>query len=664
MNPLYLLSLTIYTFGVYASGTMLVYHLRARRMCFDRRESGPGSHQFRLGTTMFAVCGLWFLTALAISVGRYVDGGLTTALQAFHLMLAFLFPPLIMHSFHYDCGGPRRLPGAVWGLYRPLYVLAPAVGVYCLLGFFGHVPEPFGQPFGVVSGIGIGVFFAVAGVYSAAALHLTRDDRESRAARSSRRGNLVLLVVVVVLTSAFIVSEIVGEVDMGTAFRLVMSTMPLAFFFVGTWTENRFEFYDLFIKRGLSFLVTLVLLVAIYALTAPLLARMPATVVPWIHAIVLLPVALSLPWLHRRLGRVLDARWLGRSYGAGEAVRHVLDSIRRATTEAELVTAAEAALGRIFRAPARVVLEPGGTREIDIDARIDVPILLDGRPEGVVLLGPRESHAPYFSSDRVLLQSLAELLATMRDAVRQQRRRIEQERHARELSLQASRSELKALRAQINPHFLFNALNAIAGLIHRDPDRADATVERLSEVFRYTLRRSQTEWVVLEDELDFVQAYLDVERARFGARLTVGLHGDDDAAAVRIPAMIVQTLVENAVKHGVARVVGPARIEIAARVEDERLVVEVADSGPGFGPGDRAGDDERPAGTGFGLGSVRRRLAGHFGEAARLDIERDERAGLTRVRVTMPRGGPAAAESDSESDADSDSDSDGGVMAS
>ena len=96
-------------------------------------------------------------------------------------------------------------------------------------------------------------------------------------------------------------------------------------------------------------------------------------------------------------------------------------------------------------------------------------------------------------------------------------KRQEQDQLAQELRLQSSKSELKALRAQINPHFLFNALNAIASLIHTDPARADEAVEQLAEVFRYTLRRSDTEWAPLDQELAFARAYLDVEQARFGS---------------------------------------------------------------------------------------------------------------------------------------------------
>src|SRR6185436_16363640 len=125
-----------------------------------------------------------------------------------------------------------------------------------------------------------------------------------------------------------------------------------------------------------------------------------------------------------------------------------------------------------------------------------------------------------------LLRSLSGVFSYMLENVRLQRRRRQQDQLEQELRLQTSRSELKALRAQINPHFLFNALNAIASLIHSDPTRADAAVEQLAEVFRYTLRRSESEWAPLDQELTFARAYLDVEQARFGQRLTCTIDSD------------------------------------------------------------------------------------------------------------------------------------------
>jgi len=187
----------------------------------------------------------------------------------------------------------------------------------------------------------------------------------------------------------------------------------------------------------------------------------------------------------------------------------------------------------------------------------------------------------------------------------------------------------------VNPHFLFNALNAIAGLIPRDPDRAERTIEQLAEVFRYTLRGSEREWVRLEDELEAVRAYLDVEQARFRDSLQVHLEYGDDVRDARIPAMVVQTLVENATRHGVAAIRGPGVVEVRAAASGETLRIEVRDNGPGFPP--EAQRLPRPRDGGYGLRNVRERLLGHFGEAASLKIERDAARCMTVVSLEMPR---------------------------
>jgi LytS/YehU family sensor histidine kinase len=198
------------------------------------------------------------------------------------------------------------------------------------------------------------------------------------------------------------------------------------------------------------------------------------------------------------------------------------------------------------------------------------------------------------------------------------------------LRLQSSRSELKALSAQINPHFLFNALNAIASLIHTDPARADAAVEQLAEVFRYTLRRSEQEWAPLDQELAFARAYLDVEQARFGKRLSFEIHADDSVGRAHVPSMLLQTLVENAVKHGISRLRRPGRIDVHASASKTRVILEVRDTGPGIG----ASGGAEPTGEGFGLRSVRDRLRGHFGDDARLDLKRD--GDVTVARLELP----------------------------
>jgi LytS/YehU family sensor histidine kinase len=263
-----------------------------------------------------------------------------------------------------------------------------------------------------------------------------------------------------------------------------------------------------------------------------------------------------------------------------------------------------------------------------------VPVRLHGEAAGAIRVQPRSDNRQFLSEDLDLLSSLAEAYSFLLENLRLREKRLTQEKREQELVLNASRSELKALRAQVNPHFLFNALNAIAGLIPLDPDRAERTIEQLGEIFRYTLRGSEREWVRLDDELEAVRAYLDVEQARFRDSLSVRLEYGSDVRNVRVPAMIVQTLVENATRHGVGAISTPGIVEVSAAVSGETLRIEVRDNGPGFRPPVLRALPSRDGG--YGLRNVRERLQGHFGDAARLIIERDEARGMTVASLEMP----------------------------
>src|ERR1017187_9643617 len=268
-------------------------------------------------------------------------------------------------------------------------------------------------------------------------------------------------------------------------------------------------------------------------------------------------------------------------------------------------------LGEIFQSEADVLLSPG-------------PFPPARNADGCML-----------SEDVALLSSLAETYSFLVENMRLREERVRRERREQDLLLEAERSELKALRAQVNPHFMFNALNTIAGLIPRRPDRAERTIEQLAEVFRYTLRRSEREWVTLDEELEAVRAYLDIERTRFGDRLEFTIRAGDEAEEVRIPAMIVQTLVENAVKHGVGAIRVPGKIEVNVDVAQNRLRIEVRDNGPGFE--ESALSVFHQPGEGHGLRNIRDRLRGYFGDAASLSVRRDGTPGMTAVTVEMPR---------------------------
>ena len=265
------------------------------------------------------------------------------------------------------------------------------------------------------------------------------------------------------------------------------------------------------------------------------------------------------------------------------------------------------------------------------ESGVATEVRLPGSDERLQLVVVNESGArPMLSEDHALIKSLGGVFGFMLENVRLQRKRLEQEQLAQELRLQTSRSELKALRAQINPHFLFNALNAIASLIHTDPARADAAVEQLAEVFRYTLRRSDQEWAPLDQELAFARAYLDVEQARFGRRLEFTSQADPALSHAQVPSMLLQTLVENAVKHGISRLRTPGRIDVTAARTTSGVTLEVRDTGPG----PDAPVHHPPSGESFGLRSVRDRLRGHFGTQASLDLLRE--GGTTIARIQLP----------------------------
>jgi len=216
-------------------------------------------------------------------------------------------------------------------------------------------------------------------------------------------------------------------------------------------------------------------------------------------------------------------------------------------------------------------------------------------------------------------------------AVRLYRQLKERERQDEQLRALATEAQLTALKAQINPHFLFNTLNTIAELVHSDSARAEATIERLAEMFRYVLAGSERELVPLKEELAFVDGYLEIERARFGERLRVTREVAPSALDVPVPGLILQPLVENAVRHGRG---SDGSIDLAVRVGlvAGEMVVTIADHGPGMPSSFKLGEA-----TGHGLRNVDERLRKAFGETCGLEIAKNEPQG-TVVAIRIPIG--------------------------
>jgi two-component sensor histidine kinase len=205
---------------------------------------------------------------------------------------------------------------------------------------------------------------------------------------------------------------------------------------------------------------------------------------------------------------------------------------------------------------------------------------------------------------------------------------VQRARAVEQTRAELAQAELRALRAQIHPHFLFNTLNTIAALIADQPEAAEETTTRLADVFRYTLRASDREHSRFGDELDFLRAVLSIERRRFGDRLRVVEAIEPGLESLLVPSLLLQPLVENAVRHGVSSRLQGGTVTLGARRDGDRLLVTIEDDGPGF----EAAAPSR--GAGFGLHSVRERLR-VAGPPHDLVIESPPGGG-TRIRVTLP----------------------------
>ncbi|HEU5079166.1 MAG TPA: histidine kinase [Opitutaceae bacterium] len=204
-----------------------------------------------------------------------------------------------------------------------------------------------------------------------------------------------------------------------------------------------------------------------------------------------------------------------------------------------------------------------------------------------------------------------------------QERRVE----AAEMRGLLQQAQLQALRSQLNPHFLFNTLHSIAELVHEDPRLAEQMLLRLSELLRKALHSSGAQEVQLAEELDFVKSYLEIEQLRLGERLSVTWDIAPDSLTARVPSLLLQPLIENAIQHGIAASAQPGRLLIRARRDGDFFELQVHDNGAGLAANGSAGR------SGIGLANTTDRLERLYGERQRLELINDH--GL-RVTVRLP----------------------------
>jgi two-component system LytT family sensor kinase len=217
------------------------------------------------------------------------------------------------------------------------------------------------------------------------------------------------------------------------------------------------------------------------------------------------------------------------------------------------------------------------------------------------------------------------LILGIRAAFVYQRMYREQRVAAAELEGRLSEARLEALRLQVHPHFLFNTLNAISAFVEADPERARRMIARLGELLRRTLNGGAAAELPLSQELDQLAPYLEIQRIRFGDRLSIEIEVPDGAGDALIPTFMLQPLVENAVEHGVSRKQNGAVVRLRGARQGERLRLEVTDNGPGPGPADR--------GDGIGLANTRARLAGLYGAAGRFELSGSPEGAVVMIEL-------------------------------
>jgi two-component system LytT family sensor kinase len=252
----------------------------------------------------------------------------------------------------------------------------------------------------------------------------------------------------------------------------------------------------------------------------------------------------------------------------------------------------------------------------------------DARPDKLTVTATHQART-LMLPELAFLESVRTQLEHRLDAMRfegEQRALLLREERLRRLLTEA---ELKALRTQVDPHFLFNTLNTIVDLISANPAQAERMTERLAECFRYALATHSREFSTLDQELTFARHYLDIEQVRFGERLRVQLSRGNAVGNEAIPSLLLQPLLENAIRHGLAPVREGGGLTVTAHREGERLRLTVEDDGVGLIPGFAHR-------TGIGLRNVQDRLHTLYGPAAEFIIGGNSGGRGTKVTLVIP----------------------------
>jgi two-component system LytT family sensor kinase len=579
------------------------------------------------------LCGVIWNVGALIAFGVRISGSgpeLPIVLALAFGALGFL-PAVVVHSLLE--GRETAVGGA---LIRPAtttaYVLSTSAAVmHMIAASRGHVVPS--RPALWLLTIG---FTLLAG----SLLFLTRQQE------SWRRGSWVVALSIFAV-SAIHFSRHVGNETWWVELATHQASLPLALAIL--IQDYRFGFADLFLKNAIALLGLMGVSIALLSgVIAPLLRWQtgnetwdPRAVVAFI--LLWIGTALTFPLLRRMSTWLVDRAVFGRP-NYDDALNALARELDSADSEETVIARLSESIRRgLGGADSRLVDDPLPARQGRLAMTAAELRAFSNGVGYAVILRLQTVEAPHralaiealpagrrlLSDDLRWLEAIAGLALRRIEAFRVARERMERNVREEAMHRMATEAELRALRAQLNPHFLFNALTTIGYLITAAPARALDTLHRLTSVLRSVLRRSTVEFCTLADEIAFVNAYLEIERARFEDRLRVTIDVAEDARDVLVPTLLLQPLVENAIKHGIAPNKLGGDVRVVARVDGSSLRVAIQDSGIGF-------EAERAlSGTGVGLRSVNDRLRAHYGLAASLTIQSRSGQGAT-VDLVLP----------------------------
>ncbi len=612
LNAALLVNLLGFTVGI------ALYALLAAMVARHRTASEPAGINVLLLMTAFLGL-LWNIGELFVFIGRDFGDADSWPLvaAASYSALGFL-PSVVVHSARVDDGKTHWLTYAAYGL-------SGFAAVLHFLAAFRGLPTPSDLAlqtltFGSIAMAAALLFFnfkqtlekktiwaAALLIFAVSALHLSGDRAEN----------------------SWVVELVAHQ-----------SSLPLALAIL--YQNYRFAFADLFLKRAISLLLLAMVAFGLYAFIAAPLLRYHETHdrndVQAVSLIITLWIATALiyPAIHRLAVWLVDKVILHRAdYSKLQteiardidrcgSVDDVLNTIGKRL--AAVLTANRFDWKEIDSISANDLVELGKD-----DAKIFIPTT--EKPFYQITLGEFHGGRRLLSDETAMLEAIALSAARRIDALRVSNERFEREFREQEFSKLATEAQLTALRAQINPHFLFNALTTIGYLIQSAPDKAFETLLHLTKLLRGVLSNT-AEFCTVADELNLIESYLDIERARFEERLEVTVDVPANLRGFSIPSLILQPLVENSIKHGISENKNGGEVKISAELikEDnsEFLKLIVLDSGAG-----RNAMKVRSSTGGVGLQNVRDRLASYYGSKAVLSVESGPTNG-TQASVLIP----------------------------